>query len=399
MDVLLVVNAGSSSIKFAVYEPQARAGATPARIAHGQVAQVGARLQRHVVLNEPGAAPEIDDDDEALPGGAFDATAAMARMFDWLDAHRGGLRVVAVGHRVVHGGADLTAPARVTPALLQQLQALTPLAPLHQPHNLQAIALARQRWPAVPQVVCCDTAFHATQPAVAQALALPRTGATAGLRRYGFHGLSYEHIATRLADVLGPVGRGRVIAAHLGNGASLCAMQDGRSVATTMGFSVLDGLVMGSRCGSIDPGVLLYLLQARGLTPQALSDLLYRASGLLGVSGISSDMQALLDSAAPAAAEAVDLFVYRAVGAIGTMAAALGGVDAIVFSAGMGEHAPEIRARIAAGCAWLGARLDAAANAAGGPLIHAADSRLALAVVPTDEEGTIARHTLAVLKG
>jgi acetate kinase len=199
--------------------------------------------------------------------------------------------------------------------------------------------------------------------------------------------------------VLGPAGHGRVIAAHLGNGASLCAMQNGRSVATTMGFSVLDGLVMGSRCGSIDAGALLYLLQERGLTVQALSHLLYQESGLLGVSGISSDMQTLLDSAAPAAAEAVDLFVYRAVGAIGAMAAALGGVDAIVFSAGIGEHAPAIRARIAAGCAWLGASLDETANAAGGPLIHAAGSRLALAVVPTDEEGTIARHTLDVLRG
>jgi acetate kinase len=286
----------------------------------------------------------------------------------------------------------------VDAALLQALDELVPLAPLHQPHNLSAIRVIAQRWPQVPQVACFDTAFHHTQPAVAQALALPRRFAQAGVRRYGFHGLSYEYIATQLPAVLGAeVAQGRVIVAHLGNGASLCAMKGLRSVASSMGFSALDGLVMGTRCGALDPGVVLYLMQHEGMDAAAISHLLYSESGLLGVSGISSDMKTLLESSSVQAQEAIDLFVYRVCGQIGQMAAALGGVDALVFTGGIGEHAAPVRARIATTCHWLGARLDAHANTAGHTHISTPGSAMQMALVPTDEEWMVARHVRSIL--
>lgn len=399
MDVVLVINAGSSSIKFAVYsvasfpQPQALIG-------RGHVAQVGDQLELLVKLSAvaigavaAGGKP-TERSQSPLAHGLFNHDTAMARMFAWLDAHQAGLRLVAVGHRVVHGGSQYSAAVRVTAEVLRDLTALIPLAPLHQPHNLQAIRAVSQRWPNVPQVACFDTAFHAHQAPVAQAYALPRELSAAGLRRYGFHGLSYEYIADQLPRVLGDASQGRVIVAHLGNGASLCALKAGQSVASTMGFSALDGLMMGSRCGALDPGVVLYLLEEMHLTVPQVSDLLYRRSGLLGVSGLSSDMQVLLDSPDPHAAEAVALFVHRIVVEIGALAAALGGLDALVFSAGIGEHAAPIRARVCEGCAWLGVVLDDVANLRADALIHAPASRVQVAVLPTDEEQMIASHTL-----
>lgn len=397
MDAVLVVNAGSSSIKFAVYDP----ASFPNRqslIGKGHAAQVGDRLELHVKLSDGSKAEHAV---AALDHGVFDHDHAMNRMFAWLDAHRGGLNLVALGHRVVHGGRKHSAPVRITDEVQLDLEALIPLAPLHQPHNLKPMRAVSDRWPDVPQVACFDTAFHSTQAPVAQAFALPREITDAGVRRYGFHGLSYEYLASQLPRVLGDrvggvdeEGHAKVIAAHLGNGASLCAMVDGRSVASTMGFSALDGLMMGTRSGTLDPGAVLYLLQELHMSAQEVGELLYRRSGLLGVSGISSDMQVLLASSDPRAAEAIDLFVHRVVCEIGSLTAAMGGIDALVFSAGIGEHAAPIRSRVCQGCAWLGLVIDEDANRCGHEVISAASSRVRVAVVPTDEEHMIALHTL-----
>jgi acetate kinase len=272
-----------------------------------------------------------------------------------------------------------------------------PLAPLHQPHNLAPIEAIAASQPDLPQVACFDTAFHRSQPAVAQAFALPRDITAAGVRRYGFHGLSYDFIVSRLAEIDPALAKSRLVIAHLGNGASLCAVADGRSVANTMGFTAVDGLMMGTRCGALDPGVLLYLIEERGLDAKRIEDLLYRRSGLLGVSGISSDMRTLRQSAAPEAREAIDLFVYRIVREIGSLAAALGGLDALIFTAGIGEHDPLTRAEVAAGCGWLGIELDAARNAHGEGRISTDGARVSAWVVPTDEERVIARSTNALL--
>jgi acetate kinase len=283
--------------------------------------------------------------------------------------------------------------------IVAALEALTPLAPLHQPHNVAAIRAVTAIAPGLPQVACFDTAFHRTQPAVAQALALPRRYADNGLRRYGFHGLSYEYVASALAARDRTAARGRTVIAHLGNGASMCAIKDGRSVATTMGFSTLDGLVMGTRCGAIDPGALLFLLDRHGLTSAALQRLLYEESGLLGVSGLSSDMRLLLASADAAAAAAVELFVYRIGRELGSLAAALGGLDALVFTGGIGENAALVRALVCRDAGWLGLELDDAANGAGGPRISRTTSQVSAWIVPTDEEAMIARHTRSVMIG
>ncbi len=391
MDALLVLNAGSSSVKFAAFE-QAGKPETLQLIGKGHVAQLGVNVE---LLIKSAEGEELERSNLAASGNSFDHDAAMDRLFTWIDAHRGGLNLVAVGHRVVHGGAKYLTPVRVNAEVMAELEKLIPLAPLHQPHNLKAIRIAAERWPSVPQVVCFDTAFHSTQPKVAQAFALPREITDLDVRRYGFHGLSYEYIASQLPRVLGDRANGKVIVAHLGNGASLCAMHGGQSVASTMGFSALDGLVMGTRCGTLDAGVVLYLLQERHLSAEAISDMLYSHSGLLGVSGFSSDMAVLLTSKDVRAAEAIDLFVYRIVGAIGALAAAMGGVDALVFTAGIGEHAAPVRQRICSGCEWLGALLDETANDVDLELIHAPTSALQLAVIPTDEEYMIALHTLA----
>jgi acetate kinase len=309
-----------------------------------------------------------------------------------------GHTITGIGHRVVHGGTHFTAPVRVDTAVMSELAKLIPLAPLHQPHNLAPMRAIAEAAPHLPQVACFDTAFHRSQGLEAQSFALPRDLTAAGVRRYGFHGLSYEFIAGRLAEIAPELREARVIAAHLGNGASLCAMHQGRSVANTMGFTAVEGLMMGTRCGSLDAGVLLYLMDEYKMDSSALADLLYRKSGLLGVSDISSDMRQLRQSTAPEAREAIDLFVYRIRREIGSLTAALGGLDAIVFTAGIGENDVATRAEIGAGCAWLGLEIDPARNAQGQGRISTDASAISAWVVPTDEEAMIARHVVEVLR-
>ena len=390
MDAILVVNAGSSSTKFAAYD-HCTAPGTLRLLGRGRIALVGNEVE-FLVRDQNGAV--LAQSRSPSPNCSFDQDAALGHLFAWLAAHRGGLTLGAVGHRVVHGGQDFVVPVRVSAAVLENLEGLIPLAPLHQPHNLQAIRILRKTLPQVPQVACFDTAFHHTQPALAQEFALPKSLTASGVRRYGFHGLSYEYIAGQLPGVLGAQAYGKVIVGHLGNGASLCAMNNCVSVASTMGFSTLDGLMMGSRCGALDAGVVLYLLQQRGMDAAQISDLLYHQSGLLGVSGISSDMQVLLASEVPAAAAAIALFVYRIVCEIGALSAAMGGLDALVFTGGIGEHAAPIRARVVDGCRWLGARQDPVANARGATRFETPDSRLQLCMLPTDEETIIAQHVV-----
>lgn len=388
--VVAVFNAGSSSIRFAVFD-----AAGPTVLWRGRVEGSGHR-RRFIVAD--GAGRTLVEETADDRGREFDHAEALARILGWLEAAAAaaGVGLVAAGHRVVHGGRLFAAPSIVTPEILAQLESFTPLALLHQPHNLAAIRALGASRPELVQVACFDTSFHLTQPAVARLIALPAEVRERGVERYGFHGLSYEHIAAVLPDHLGPAAEGRVIVAHLGNGASLCALRARRSVATTMGFSTLDGLAMGTRCGSLDPGVLLHLLR-NGMSPTALEDLLYHRSGLLGISGVSHDMRELLASGDPRAAAAVAFFVYRIVCEIGSLAAALGGLDALVFTAGIGENSPVIRDRVMVACGWLGIESDAAANARGGPLISDASGRVSAWVIPTDEELTIARATLALL--
>jgi acetate kinase len=389
-DVLLVVNAGSSSLKFSVFLDRD----PPQPLLHGLIEELSAR-PRFQARDRSGVI-----DEKEWPAGALAGhDGAIAFLFEWARSSGalGGHRVAAVGHRVVHGGVRFSRPELVTAATLEELTSLAPLAPLHQPHNVAAIQAVARMAPSLPQVACFDTAFHRGAPALAQAFALPRRFAEEGVRRYGFHGLSYEYISSRLPEVDRRAAEGRTVAAHLGNGASLCAMMAGRSVATTMSFTALDGLVMGTRGGSIDPGVLLYLIDRHGLTGPDLTRLLYEESGLLGVSGITSDMRELLASSDPRAAEAVDLFVYRIGRELGSMAAALGGLDALVFTGGIGENSPEIRARVCRDTNWLGLELDVAANEAGGPCISRPESRVTAWVIPTDEELMIALHTRSVL--
>ena len=389
---ILTLNAGSSSIRFALFalgedEPE------PAQTVAGRIEGIG--TAPHLIARGAGGA--ILTERHWAEGAALAHEAFLGELLDWIDHHLDGAELLGVGHRVVHGGAHFSAPARITPSLLRALEALCPLAPLHQPHNLAAIRAVAAARPGLAQVACFDTGFHHGRPAVATRFGLPRALEAEGVRRYGFHGLSYDYIARRLADQDPALAGGRVIAAHLGNGASLCAMRAGRSIDTTMGFTALDGLVMGTRCGAIDPGVLLYLLQQKGMGAGALAHLLYEQSGLLGVSGLSSDMRVLLESDDPRAADAIELFTYRVARETGALAASLGGLDGFVFTAGIGENAPEIRARVCAWLGWLGVRIDAEANRAGLPLISTADSAVKLMVIPTDEERMIAIHALALL--
>jgi len=313
--------------------------------------------------------------------------------------HLSGHRLVGIGHRVVHGGRDHVRPVRVDAAAIAALRRYVPLAPLHQPHNLEPIALLLERLPDVPQVACFDTAFHRTQPAVAQAFALPREFGERGVVRYGFHGLSYEYVASALPSHDERAARGRTVVLHLGNGASMCALAGGRSVASTMGFTAVDGLPMGTRSGNLDPGVVLYLMDELRMDARAIEDLIYRRSGLLGVSGISSDMRVLLASADPRAHEAIDLFVYRVGRELGSLAAALGGLDALVFTAGIGENSAALRARIVRDAAWLGVELDDAANESHAARISSGTSRTSAWVIPTNEELMIARHTRDLVGG
>ena len=388
MEALLVINAGSSSLKFQIFG----------------IATAGLERQVRAKLDGIGTRPRLKAtaaDGTELIDRSLDTTdvrdlpAALSVARDWLATLRG-FDLRAIGHRVVHGGPDYVRPVLIDPTVLDRLSSYQDLAPLHQPNNLAPIRLAMEIKPDVPQVACFDTAFHRGRAEHTDCYALPRAFYEQGVRRYGFHGISYEYIAGRLREVAPEVARGRVIVAHLGSGASMCALNDGRSVETTMGFTALDGLPMGTRPGQLDPGVVLHLL--RDMSAQAVSDLLYHRSGLKGLSGISNDMRELLESEDPRASFAIDHFVHRCTLNAGMLAAALGGLDAFVFTAGIGENAAPIRARISEGLAWLGAQLDPAANDADASIISKAGSRVALHVMPTDEELMIARHTLAIIR-
>jgi len=389
-DLILVLNAGSSSIKFRAFD----AGpAEPALVFQGQVEGLY-HVARFSARNATGALI-AEQRWEHDPG--FGHQGATDCIGGFLRSHHEDHRLVAVGHRVVHGGLQFREAALVTPAVIEALERLTPLAPLHQPHNLAPIRMLAEARPGLPQVACFDTAFHRTQAEVAQAYALPESITSLGVRRYGFHGLSYEYIASVLPDYTEQGAAGATLAAHLGNGSSLCALAAGKSVASTMGFTAVDGLPMGTRCGNLDPGAVLFLMDHLKMDLRAVEHLIYRQSGLLGVSGISSDMRDLLGSDDARARFAVDLYVYRIGRELGSMAAATGGVDALVFTAGIGEHAALIRERVCRAARWLGVELDALANAAGGPRISTADSKVSAWVIPTNEELMIARHTRTVV--
>jgi len=386
--LILVANAGSSSLKFALFKRNE--ADQPVAEAAGGVEGIGTQ-PRFTVKNAAGQTlvDRTHDVDEVLHHSG-----AIAVIRSWLHEHDQGAKLLAVGHRVVHGGQHFSEPMLVDTKVLTELEALVPLAPLHQPHCIAVIRAVQDAMPTLPQIACFDTAFHRTQPAVAQAFALPRRLTDEGVRRYGFHGLSYEYIASALPALRPELAGARVIVAHLGSGASMCALRDGRSVATTMSFTPLDGLVMGTRCGNLDPGVLLYLMDRHGLDARALEKLLYHESGLLGVSGISNDMRTLLASDDPSAKEAIELFVYRIGRELGSLASALGGLDALVFTGGIGERSAVIRAQICRQAAWLGLELDAAANERHNPCLSTPASKVTAWVLPTDEDLIIARHTL-----
>lgn len=390
-DAIVVINAGSSSVKFSLFAVRGDGLVLAVR---GQVEGIDG--EPHFVARD--ASGRTVAEKSWGKGVRLGHDGAVEHLQQFLRDEVKGHRLVGVGHRVVHGGLDYTAPVRVDARVLADLRRLVPLAPLHQPHNLSPIALFLERSPALPQVACFDTSFHRTNPEVAQRFALPVELHDAGVRRYGFHGLSYEYIASVLPGVDARAAAGKAIVLHLGNGASMCAMASGRSVCSTMGFTAVDGLPMGTRCGALDPGVLLYLMDERGMDARAIERLIYTQSGLLGMSGLSSDMRALLESAEPRARVALDVYVYRIQREVGSLAAALGGLDALVFTAGIGENAAPIRERVCAGLGWVGVEPDVAANAAGGPLISAPGSRVRAWVIPTDEELMIARHTRSVLE-
>ncbi|WP_457106793.1 acetate/propionate family kinase [Methylobacterium sp. P5_C11] len=390
--VLLVLNAGSSSLKFQVFA--FGDDGDPHRVFRGLFEGLGGSPR----LRIRDRAGRMVAEEEFGAGEAFGHEAALLHVTAWLRAHGNGLRLTAVGHRVVHGGLHHSEPVRVDADVLEALERLVPLAPLHQPHNLEPIRILRRRLPDLPQVACFDTAFHAGQPEIARLFALPQAMSARGVRRYGFHGLSYAYIASVLEAYDPALAAGRVIVAHLGNGASLCALNHGASVATTMGFSALDGLPMGTRCGSLDAGIVFYMLREMKLSPDAAERMLYTQSGLLGVSGISNDMRTLRSVAAtdPDARRAIDLFVYRIGRELGSLVAALGGLDALIFTAGIGENDAATRAEVLRGAAWAGFAVDEAANASGGPRVTRGSGPSAW-VIPTDEELMIARGTRAVL--
>jgi len=391
MDAILVVNAGSSSLKFQVFAISGAGGELDCLV-KGQVDGVGSRPR----LRAEGADKKSLIDQTYSADKIPDLPAAIQVAGEWLRSTQK-VDLLAVGHRVVHGGPDFDRPVRVTQEVAAQLERYVSLAPLHQPNNLAPIRTLLDRRPELPQVACFDTAFHRGHGALADYYALPESFYMEGVRRYGFHGLSYEYIAQRLPQVAPDIAKGRVIVAHLGSGASMCALASGRSVESTLGFTALDGLPMGTRPGQLDPGVVLYLIAEKGMSPAAVQDLFYKESGLKGLSGISNDVRELQDSKDPKAAFALDYFAYRAGLYVGMLTSALGGLDAFVFTAGIGENSPTMRARIAERLAWLGIGLDAAANNAGATLISKKDSRVPVYVIPTNEELMIARHTLELL--
>src|SRR5438132_9166205 len=383
-----VINAGSSSLKFSFYEGERR-------LLTGQVDGIGVHPSASAAGpdGEKITPPDLGAKPPNVPSEVLPA------ILPWARERLGNRRLAALGHRVVHGGMRYSRPARVTPELLAELEALVPLAPLHEPHNLAPIKMAMSLNPELPQVACFDTAFHRTAPEVEQAFALPYSFYEEGIRRYGFHGLSYEYIASVLPDRAPDIADGRVVVAHLGNGCSACAMRARTSIATTMGFTALDGLPMGTRCGDLDAGVVLYLIQQKGMSPDDLVDLLYKRSGMLGLSGISSDFRELLASDSPRARFAVELFCNRVARHIASLAAALGGLDGIVFTAGVGENAAPVRSAICRACAWLGLELDEAATREHTSRISTSKSRVAAYVIKTDENLMIARHARALVSG
>jgi acetate kinase len=390
-EAILSINAGSSSLKFSMHTVHACNGGL-ALCCRGQVDTIGGDA-RFAAWNAAGR-PMI----ERRLGPTTTHERALEVVRNWIDRQLPEHAIAAAGHRVVHGGDAFTRAVCIDDTVLAALKHLSPLAPSHQPHNLAAIIALARLHPDLPQVACFDTAFHQTQPAVARAYALPRDLAASGVRRYGFHGLSYEYVASVLPRFAGKMAYERVVVAHLGHGASMCAMQDGRSVATTMGFTALDGLPMGQRCGALDPGVVPYLMRVQGVDIAEIEDLLYHKSGLLGVSGISDDMRVLLSSDRPEAAEAIDLFCYRASRELGSLAAALGGLDVLVFTGGIGEHAAPIRARICEHARWLGVYLDEHANEHDGPRLESATSRVRVFAIPTNEDLMVAHHTLRLVR-
>jgi acetate kinase len=389
-DYTLVLNAGSSSLKFCVFQR-----------AREKKWEVAARGQIEGIGTSPQLSAKSDDGEtlvkQDLGAAVADGNAAIEALGSWLRSKWAGARVLGVGHRVVHGGVRFAQPVVLTRQTLKDLSELIPLAPLHQPYNLAAIEAIFNRLPEVPQVACFDTGFHAGHSQLTSLVPLPASLRQSGLQRYGFHGLSYEYIASILPDVAPEIAKGRVIVAHLGSGASLCALKDGKSIDSSFGFTALDGLCMGTRPGALDPGVVLYLFQNLALSAKEVETILYKQSGLLGISGISNDMRDLVGRSEPEARLAVDYFVYRAAKEIAALAAVIGGIDALVFTAGIGENSPEIRSRICEACAWLGLELDAKANVNRGPRISTSQSKISAWVVPTNEELMIARHTWSLL--
>jgi acetate kinase len=392
MDAILVVNAGSSSVKFQIFESSAPDA--PRRLLKGQVDGIGARPRLRAEASD--GSPLVDQSYAATE--VADVPAATAVAVEWL-RQTPGIELIAVGHRVVHGGPDYDRPVLIDKNVLARLERYVALAPLHQPNNLAVIRSLLTLRPGLAQIACFDTAFHRSHSAVVDHYAIPEQFYREGVRRYGFHGISYEYIAARLNEIAPDVAKGRVIVAHLGSGASMYALAGGRSIESTMGFTALDGIPMGTRSGQIDPGVLLYMLAERGMSTKDLEDLLYRESGLKGMSGLSNDMRELEASGAPAALLAIENFVYRIGLNAGLLAAALGGLDAFVFTAGIGENSPMIRSRVAEKLVWLGACCDPAANSAARLVISHPHSKVRLYVLPTDEELMIARHALSLVAG
>ena len=383
--VLLTLNAGSSSLKFAVFDRETLS--ETAQIS-GKFTGIGG-APAFTARDETGA--PLDNAELETINADADHEQLIARLFDWLEQHLGQMSLEAVGHRVVHGGRNFSVPTFINDEILQELELLSPLAPLHQPHNLAAIRAVAKWRPGLPQIACFDTSFHRTQSRTAQLFALPRALSDEGVVRYGFHGLSYDYIAGVLPQYLGDRAGGRVIVAHLGNGASMCAMHDRKSVATSMGFTALDGLMMGRRCGTLDPGVVLYLMQAKGMDAAEIENLLYRKSGLLGVSGVSNNMQVLQQSDDPHASEAIDLYCFRAASILAGLVPSIGGLDALVFTAGIGENSALVRKNICDRLAWLGLELDSAENARDATCISQPQSRVKVLVLPTNEEAVVAK--------
>jgi acetate kinase len=387
--VVLTLNAGSSSLKFAAF--RLVDGGEPSLLASGQIEGIGATAKGSVKIAS-GETAELNFD---RSHAGVDHAAAMGAILDWLKKAGYDSSVAAVGHRIVHGGPAYAEPVRIDDATLAKLKALIPLAPLHQPHNVAGVEAAMKAFPSTPQVACFDTAFHRSHPFINDAYALPRSYYDEGIRRYGFHGLSYEFITRKLRAIAPQIARDDVIIAHLGNGASMCAVHDGRAVATTMGFTALDGLAMGTRCGQIDPGVVLYLMTEKKMSADAISDLLWKNSGLKGMSGLSQDMRELEASDSPAAGDAIAYFVARIRRELASLTAAVNGVEAIVFTAGIGEHSWKVREAALKDMEWMGLNLDAEANRANAQIISAKKSPTTVFVIPTNEELMIAEHTVS----